>query len=148
MPAINMEEVAPVATSDATMLAPEEVKAKSHGDLIGKSERTKTDKKRERRKKKSKQRAKQQAMEKKEKLNALKPGIAKKNKKEKAALLKKLTKNRNITKSNETTHKITKSSTAFFTQLQDQVKSQIKTKIGSMSKKKDKKAISAVKLKL
>ncbi|XP_032680195.1 U3 small nucleolar ribonucleoprotein protein MPP10 [Odontomachus brunneus] len=147
VPAVNMEEVAPVATSDAAMLAPEEVKAKSRGNVIGKSERTKTDKKRERRQKKSKQRAKQKVMEEKEKSKMLKPGTAKKYKKEKAALLKKLTKDRNITKSNETSQKI-KSSTAFFTQLQDEVKSHIKVKAGSMSKKKDKNAMSAAKLKL
>ncbi|KAL6254363.1 hypothetical protein P5V15_014411 [Pogonomyrmex californicus] len=147
MPAINMEEVAPVTTSDATLLAPEEITVKPRGDLIGKSERTKTDKKRERRKKKSKQQAKQQAIEKKEKLKALQPGIAKKykNKKEKDALLKKITKDRNITKLTETTHKVTKSSTAFFTQLQDQVKSKVKK--DSLSKKKTA-ATSAVKLKL
>lgn len=103
--------------------------------------------KRERRRKKSRQRAKQQAIEKKEKLRALQPGIAKKykDKKEKAELLKKVTKDRNVTKLNETTHKVAKSSTAFFTQLQDQVKSTIKK--GNLSKKKTS-AASAVKLKL
>lgn len=94
------------------------------------------------------QRAKQKKMEEKEKSKMLKPGTAKKYKKEKAALLKKLTKDRNITKSKETSQKVTKSSTAFFTQLQDEVKSHIKAKAGSTSKKKDKNAISAVKLKL
>ncbi|KAG5331995.1 MPP10 protein, partial [Acromyrmex charruanus] len=137
VPAINMEEVAPVTATDATLLAPEEIKTKERGDLIGKSERTKTDMKRERRRKKSMQRAKQQAIEKKDKLRALQPGIAKKykDKKEKAALVKKITKDRNVTKLNETTHKVAKSSTAFFTQLQNQVKSKIKK--DNLSKKKN-----------
>lgn len=87
-------------------------------------------------------------MEEKEKLKALKPGIGKKYKQNNAALVKKLTKDRNITKSDETGQKAPKSSTAFFTQLQDQVKSQIKAKVGSASTKKDKNALSAVKLKL
>lgn len=87
-------------------------------------------------------------MEEKEKLKALKPGISKKYKQNNAALVKKLTKDRNITKSDETGQKTPKSSTAFFTQLQDQVKSQIKAKVGSASTKKDKNALSAVKLKL
>lgn len=102
--------------------------------------------KRERRKKKLRQRAKQQAIEKKEKLKTLKPGISKKlkDKKEKEMLLKKVTKDRNVTKLNETTHKVAKSSTAFFMQLQDQIKS----KNTKTSKKKDKKTVSAVKLKL
>ncbi|XP_018301475.1 U3 small nucleolar ribonucleoprotein protein MPP10 [Mycetomoellerius zeteki] len=138
VPAINMEEVAPVTATDATLLAPEEIKIKERGDLIGKSERTKTDMKRERRRKKSRQRAKQQAIEMKDKLRALQPGIAKKykDKKEKAALVKKITKDRNITKLNETTHKVAKSSTAFFTQLQNQVKNN-KIKKDNLSKKKN-----------
>lgn len=94
--------------------------------------------KRERRRKKSRQRAKQQAIEMKDKLRALQPGIAKKykDKKEKAALVKKITKDRNITKLNETTHKVAKSSTAFFTQLQNQVKNN-KIKKDNLSKKKN-----------
>ncbi|EFN77075.1 U3 small nucleolar ribonucleoprotein protein MPP10 [Harpegnathos saltator] len=148
--AVNMEEVAPVATSDAAMLAPEEIKAKPRGEVIGKSERTQTDKKRERRRKKLRQRSKQKAIKEKEKLRALKPGVAKKLKKDKE-LVKKLTKDRNITKADETSHKVTKSSTAFFTRLQDQVKSQVKVQAGgagASKKKKAKNAVSAVKLKL
>lgn len=105
--------------------------------------------KRERRRKKSRQRAKQQVVELKEKIKALQPGIAKKykDKKEKAALVQKITKDKNITKLNETTHKVAKSSTAFFTQLQDQVKSKIKIKKDNLSKKKTS-APSAIKLKL
>ncbi|XP_017893249.1 U3 small nucleolar ribonucleoprotein protein MPP10 [Ceratina calcarata] len=149
LPAINMEEVAPVGMSDAALLAPEEIKAKSRGDPIGKAERTKTDMKRERRHKKMKQRARQQARENKEKLNALKPGVAKKHKKEKAAeMAKKLSKNRNIIQMDESSFKAPKSSTAFFNQLQDEVKSHIKAKTGANKKKKEKNALSAVKLKL
>lgn len=105
--------------------------------------------KRERRHKKMRQRARREAMEKKEKLNAIKPGIDKRFKKNKAAeLTKKLTKNRNIIKMDETGQKIPKSSTAFFNQLQDQVKSHIKSKTGARSRKNQKDTLSAVKLKL
>ncbi|KAK2588758.1 hypothetical protein KPH14_001640 [Odynerus spinipes] len=149
IPAINMEEVAPVATSDAALLAPEEVKAKPRGDIMDKSERTATDMKRERRKKKLRQKEKQKDQERKEKLNAIKPGVNKAYKKDKNVLLmKKLSKDRNITTVDETNNKIARSSTAFFSQLQDQVKSHIKSKANPSSKEKRKKALSAVKLKL
>lgn len=51
-------------------------------------------------------------------------------------------------KMNEQDHKATKSSTAFFSQLQDEVQSMIKIKANKKSGKKDKSLISAVKLKL
>ncbi|XP_015513783.1 U3 small nucleolar ribonucleoprotein protein MPP10 [Neodiprion lecontei] len=150
LPAVTMEEVAPIATSDATLLAPEEIKAKSRGDLIGRAERTETDMKRERRQKKLNQRDREKAKEKREKIvGKLKPGLGNKYSKEKAAkMIDSLSKERNISKIDETSGKTAKSSTAFFDQLQDQVNFHIKSKDGNVRKKKDKKALSAVKLKL
>ncbi|XP_043281804.1 U3 small nucleolar ribonucleoprotein protein MPP10-like [Venturia canescens] len=151
LPAVNMEEVAPVATTDATLLAPEEIKPKPRGELMGRGERTSTDMKRERRKKKLKQRTHQKASEKKEANLAekLKASGKKYRKGEAAAVINKLMKARNIVKIDETNSKAPKSSTAFFAQLQDQVASRIKTKTGNTFKKKrGKNAHSAVKLKL
>ena len=51
--------MAPVAASEAQLLAPQEImgaqREKARGELIGEEERTETDRKRERRKKKAKQ---------------------------------------------------------------------------------------------
>lgn len=95
LPAISMEEVAPVAVSDAALLAPEEVKNKTKGDVIGRGERTDTDKRRERRQKKAKQ--KKHAIEKEKKdQDALQNG--KFSKKKAKNLLDKVTKDRNVEK--------------------------------------------------
>ncbi|XP_058793921.1 U3 small nucleolar ribonucleoprotein protein MPP10 [Phymastichus coffea] len=140
VPAINMEEVAPLATSEAALLAPEEIQSKQMGDLIGKSERTKTDMKRARRKKKLKQLT-QAINESKKSVDNFKQRKSLNNK------IKQL-KGRNIINMNDSVAgKAIKSSTAFFSQLQDQVSSNINTKI-STSKKKKKNLLSAVKLKL
>lgn len=101
-PAISMEEVAPVATSDAMLLAPEEVKKKQRGDLVAKEERTKTDKNRERRKKKKLQREK--------------------------GKVNKVTEQRNTKKGVEADDKSLKTSKAFFQQLNDDTKSLLKNK--------------------
>ncbi len=146
-PAINMEEVAPIAVSDAALLAPEEVKYRAKGDIMGKSERTSTDKKRERRMKKLKQKSIKVAKEKrtaeKEKL-----GITLTSKEERIKLMNKVTKSRNVQKIKETTDgKSMKSSKAFFSQLQDEVT--LKTKLKSKRKpSKNEDTVSAKKLKL
>lgn len=97
LPAIEMEEVAPVSVSDATLLAPEEVRARPIGDEIGKSERTDADQKRERRKKKLKQKLMKQREDKrvedKEKL-----GIKVTTKEKQKQLMNQVTKSRNVIK--------------------------------------------------
>lgn len=159
-----MEEVAPVATADATLLAPEEVQSKflytlikfdfyinsinfifivkKRGDLIGESERTDTDKNRQRRKKKKVQRLKQKAIDNKEK-NLI--DNKKRGKIVKDVLIKKLTKDRNIETVNSSNVKTSKSSTDFFARLQE--KSNDKSINNKLDKKKSKNS-SAIKYKL
>lgn len=97
IPAINMEEVAPVSISDAALLAPEEVRPRDKGDAVGKSERTQTDKNRERRQKKQKQREIGKAKERKEAERAAK-GVVSSSAAEKKKLLAKVSKSRNVLK--------------------------------------------------
>ncbi|KAK0070159.1 U3 small nucleolar ribonucleoprotein MPP10 [Biomphalaria pfeifferi] len=123
-PAIAMEEVAPVATADADLLAPEEVYEKKKGELKADDERTETDKNRARRVKKVQKRERKKAKEAREKLvEKLKPGLG--NKYSKAKALKQLEQisksDKNITLIKGDKEKKL-SSTSFFNQLQDQTK--------------------------
>ncbi|XP_028258421.1 U3 small nucleolar ribonucleoprotein MPP10 [Parambassis ranga] len=152
LPSITMEEVAPVTVSDGTLLAPEEIKEKNKaGDILGDMEKTSTDKKRERRHKKKVKRVKIKEKEKRQKLKeASQTGENKKQSKaEVAENLKKLTKGGKATiLKDEGKDKALRSSQAFFSQLQDQVKSQIKSAKDQSSKKKKNKEVSVSKLKL
>ncbi|NXD64599.1 MPP10 protein, partial [Eolophus roseicapillus] len=152
LPAISMEEVAPVAVSDAALLAPEEIKEKNKaGDVKTDAEKTPTDKKRERRKKKLRKRMKQREKEKRQKLlEKMKPEQGTKlSKKAAAATLKRLTKEGKVSLlKDEGKDKVLKSSQAFFSQLQDQVKMQIKDASNLKKKQKKQTATSVHKLKL
>ncbi|XP_057255010.1 U3 small nucleolar ribonucleoprotein protein MPP10 isoform X2 [Pezoporus wallicus] len=152
LPAVSMEEVAPVAVSDAALLAPEEIKEKNKaGDVKTDAEKTPTDKKRERRKKKLRKRMKQREKEKRQKLlEKMKPEQGTKlSKKAAAATLKRLTKEGKVSLlKDEGKDKVLKSSQAFFSQLQDQVKMQIKDASKLKKKQKKQTATSVHKLKL
>uniref|UniRef100_A0A1Q3EZ54 U3 small nucleolar ribonucleoprotein protein MPP10 n=1 Tax=Culex tarsalis TaxID=7177 RepID=A0A1Q3EZ54_CULTA len=131
-PAISMEEVAPVATSDATLLAPEEVHNRPKGDVMSKDERDRADKNRERRLKKRFQREKFARQAEKEQ-QLLAKGIKPRGKEQQEKLLKKVSKAKNVTTMVEG-RGASKSSTAFFSQLQDEVSTQIKGKLGGQKK--------------
>uniref|UniRef100_A0A0B7ACZ0 U3 small nucleolar ribonucleoprotein protein MPP10 n=2 Tax=Arion vulgaris TaxID=1028688 RepID=A0A0B7ACZ0_9EUPU len=147
-PAIAMEEVAPVATADSELLAPEEIYEKKKGDLKAADERSSTDKKRARRQKKKEKQERRKAKEAREKVvDKLKPGLG--NKYSKAKALKQLEEisktDRNVTMIKGDQKKMS-SSTSFFTQLQEEVQTNAKTK--KASKEKKKKIVDASKLML
>ncbi|NXA49940.1 MPP10 protein, partial [Nothocercus julius] len=152
LPAVSMEEVAPVAVSDAALLAPEEIKEKNKaGDVKADAEKTPTDRKRERRKKKLRKRMKIREKERRQKLlEKMKPEQGTKlSKKAAAAKLKKLTKEGKASLlKDEGKDKVLKSSQAFFSQLQDQVKMQIKDATQQKKKQKKDRTVSVHKLKL
>ncbi|XKL67077.1 hypothetical protein PGB90_010497 [Kerria lacca] len=130
LPAIELEEAIPTVVSEASLLAPEEIQSKRKGDLIGKEERTATDKKRERRKKKIKQRQKQKKQnENDENSKKLKPGMRTKFSKEKTIKeLKNIAKNKLNIQESTTGIQNLRSSKQFFERLQDTVSSKIDTK--------------------
>ena len=122
-PAITMEEVAPIAMNDANLLAPQEIVDKKRSEEIGSTEKSETDKKRERRQKKQKQRLREKEKEKKEKLlEKLNPGLGNKHSKKK--VLKDIEKAEKEGKlvTIKSKSKSVKSSSAFFNQLQVNIK--------------------------
>ena len=158
MPTIAMEEVAPVAMNDATLLAPQEISDKRRGDAIGTSERSDTDKKRDLRLKKSKQRKKKQSRDQKEKLisklNATSVsaggGVANTKYSKKAAekVIEQAAKEGRV-QTIKNKAKSVKSSTAFFDKMQNEVRSITSDlKAEKSLKKKSKKNINVAALKL
>ncbi|KAL9988124.1 hypothetical protein ACROYT_G002529 [Oculina patagonica] len=150
VPVISVEEVAPVAVSDAMMLAPEEIHEKKK-EQKGSTEKTDTDRKRERRAKKRRQHERAVSKEKRRKLvEKLNPGLG--NKHSKKAALKKLEKDHKSSKNvsvltDEGSDKPVKSSAAFFSRLQDEVRDQVKAK-KETKRKKEKSAVKVSQLKL
>ena len=148
-----MEEVAPVAVSDAMLLAPEEIQEKK-ADVKGDTEKTATDRKHDRRLKKKKQRMRAKEKEQRKKLiEKTKPGLGNKHSKQAAlAKLEKETKsgsgNVSVIKEGSKSRKDLATSSAFFTRLQDEVQAQIKTKTESRKNKKKGERMSAPRLKL
>jgi len=140
LPTISMEEVAPVAMSDATLLAPQEIADKKKGEDIGSSERTITDKKRDLRLKKTKQRKIQKAKEQKQKLvDKLNPnGLATKHSKKAALKAIEQAEKEGKVKTIKDKNKGIKSSKAFFDKMQNEVQGIVSDIRAEKSKKKNK----------
>ncbi|XP_006109107.2 U3 small nucleolar ribonucleoprotein protein MPP10 [Myotis lucifugus] len=152
LPAITMEEVAPVSVSDAALLAPEEVKEKNKaGDIKTAAEKTATDKKRERRKKKLRKHMKLKEKEKRRRLlekSSAQPA-GKLSKASASEQLRQLTRaGKASLLKDEGKDRALKSSQAFFSKLQDQVKMHISDAKKTEKKKKQRQDLSVHKLKL
>lgn len=128
LPSLNVEEVTPVGVSDASLLAPQEVKAKPKGELVAKGERSRTQKLRERRLKKALQkrraakaarRSNQLTEDKKKVIRATNTELTKPTKGAKSAKDRKAAKG----KGDKWAEKSLSSSKKFFERLQDQVTS-------------------------
>ena len=149
MPTIAMEEVAPVAMSDANLLAPQEIVDKKRGDEIGSSERDLTDKKRDLRLKKAKQRKKKVAREKQEKMiSKLNPALATKYSKKAALKAMEQAEKEGKIKTIKEKNKAVKSSKAFFDQMQNEVTSIVSDIKAERANKKQKRSKNAASFKL
>nr|CAG4641854.1 EOG090X09DZ [Eurycercus lamellatus] len=123
MPSIVMEEIAPVTVSDANLLAPEEVQDHIRGEVLGSTEKGKTDQLRERRKKKAAQRLRHKERERVEKaVDKANPGLGNKHARTRVLHnLQKAEKEGTVSVIKDNRLKAPKSSTAFFNQLQEDV---------------------------
>lgn len=150
LPSLSVEEVTPVGVSDASLLAPQEVKNKPKGELVSKGERTRTQKLRERRLKKALQKrraakanrkAGKITEEKKKVIKSANTQLAKPVKGTKSAKGAKDVKG----KGDKWAEKSLSSSKKFFERLQDQVTSAVTP---AKKKTKKKNAVIASKFKL
>ncbi|XP_063432396.1 U3 small nucleolar ribonucleoprotein protein MPP10-like [Mytilus trossulus] len=155
MPTISMEEVAPVSVSENVILAPEEIKEKMKGELKATTEKSETDKKRERRTKKNMKKKKRKEKNQREKLiEKLNPGLGNRYSKEKAQkeLEKQSKSGKGVTmiKNHDKSKKKSSltSSKSFFTQLQEEVTTQIKSKKAEKRRNENSGTIASKKLKL
>ncbi|XP_022687836.1 U3 small nucleolar ribonucleoprotein protein MPP10-like isoform X2 [Varroa jacobsoni] len=129
LPTIAVEEVAPATVSDATMLAPEEIREKPKREVLAKDERSKTDKNRERRLKKIHQRRKRFFEEEKQKKRAERDLKFRERLERKTARenLRNST-NTKVLKTPKERDSGLKSSTKFFQRLEDQLINQVDAK--------------------
>lgn len=140
LPAVTMEEATPVTASDATLLAPQEILAPVRGELRGKSELTKTDKKRDRRSKKAHQKKKSKMQEQKlqEKLKKAAGGGKKLDATTSLKFIEKAVKAGQVTLLEGQQNKVVKSSVSFFKNLQETKANSKQKKLGRNKERKEK----------
>ena len=149
LPSLKIEECTPVTVSTQGLLAPEEIFDKGSRDVKGDAEKTSTDKKRERREKKAKKREQIKEKTKKTKQREiLKPSNLKHQSKSMALeSIKALNKNATIIDGDSQLKNTFKSSSAFFTQLQENVDESVSS-IKAKAEKKEKRKQRAEQMKL